>query len=153
MSCAEPPSPRSTPVAEPLQPAPNTVPPLQRLGLLRRRAASFGHAFRGVGAALRSEVHLQFHAVASVVTIGLGWFFRLSLGEWALVALAIGAVWAAELFNTAIEALTDLISPGYHPLAGRAKDVAAGAVLLMALGALAVGLLLFGPKAWALWQR
>ena len=58
----------------------------------------------------------------------------------------MAGVWAAELVNTAIEALTDLASPAYHPLAGKAKDVAAGAVLLAALGALMVGVLVFGPK-------
>ena len=121
-----------------------------RPGLLRRRMASFGHAFRGVGAALRTEVHLQFHAVATAAVLGTGWYFNLTLTEWALVALAVGGVWAAELFNTAIEALTDLVSPGYHPLAGKAKDVAAGAVLLAALAALAVGVAVFGPHLWAL---
>ncbi|MDJ0366285.1 diacylglycerol kinase family protein [Hymenobacter sp. H14-R3] len=127
--------------------------PAARPGLLRRRAASFGHAFRGVGAALRTEVHLQFHAVATAVVLGVGWFFGLSPTEWALVALAVGSVWAAELFNTAIEALTNLASPGYHPLAGRAKDVAAGAVLLAALAALVVGGCVFGPKVWALGSK
>ncbi|RZK54271.1 MAG: diacylglycerol kinase family protein [Hymenobacter sp.] len=130
-----------------------SAPEPARPGLLRRRVASFGHAFRGVGAALRSEVHLQFHAVATAAVLGAGWYFGLSLTEWALVALAVGSVWAAELFNTAIEALTNLASPGYHPLAGRAKDVAAGAVLLAALGALAVGGCVFGPKIWALLPR
>lgn len=137
-------------MAEPLRPAPNPVPPAQRPGLLRRRAASFGHALRGVAAALRSEVHLQFHAVASVAVLALGTYLGLNRLEWALVALAVGAVWTAELVNTAIEALTDLVSPGYHPLAGKAKDVAAGAVLLAALAALAVGVAVFGPRLWAL---
>jgi diacylglycerol kinase (ATP) len=111
--------------------------------------ASFGHAFRGVWAALRSEVHLQFHAVSTVVVIGLGFYFGITRLEWALVALAVACVWAAELMNTAIEALTDLASPGYHPLAGKAKDVAAGAVLLAAVGAVAVGILVFGPYVLA----
>ncbi|MFD1870987.1 diacylglycerol kinase family protein [Hymenobacter bucti] len=123
------------------------VPPAPR-GLLRRRAASFGHAFRGVAVALRSELHLQFHAVATVLALGLGYYCHLGATEWALVALAITSVWAAELFNTAIETLTDLASPGYHPLAGKAKDVAAGAVLLAALGAVLVGSLVFGPRLW-----
>ncbi|ALW87234.1 diacylglycerol kinase [Hymenobacter sedentarius] len=114
--------------------------------LWRRRVASFGHAFRGVWAALRSEVHLQFHALATVVVIGLGFYYALTRLEWALVTLAIAGVWAAELVNTAIEALTDLTSPDYHPLAGKAKDVAAGAVLIAALGAVIVGSLVFGPK-------
>jgi diacylglycerol kinase (ATP) len=107
--------------------------------------ASFGHAGRGVWSALRSEVHLRFHAVATVVVIGLGFYSGLSRLEWALVALSVACVWAAELMNTAVEALTDLASPAYHPLAGKAKDVAAGAVLLAALGALVVGALVFVP--------
>ena len=114
--------------------------------VLRRRVASFGHAFRGVGAALRSELHLRFHALATVAVVGLGFHYGIARLEWALVALAVAGVWAAELVNTAVEALTDLASPNYHALAGRAKDVAAGAVLLAALGALAVGALVFGPR-------
>ena len=133
-------------------------PPYQPLGahspsLLQRRAAAFGHAFRGVAMALRSELHLQFHAVATAVVLGGGFYFGLSPTEWALVVVAVASVWAAELFNTAIEALTNLVSPGYHPLAGRAKDIAAAAVLLAALGALAVGALVFGPKLWSLLPR
>ena len=112
----------------------------------RRRAASFGYAGRGVWEALRSEVHLRFHAVATAVVVGLGFYYGITRLEWALVALAAASVWTAELFNTAIETLTDLASPAYHPLAGKAKDVAAGAVLLAALGAVVVGALVFGPK-------
>lgn len=117
-------------------------------GLWRRRVASFGHAGRGVWLALRSEVHLRFHALATVAVIGLGLYYAISRLEWALVAIAVACVWAAELVNTAIEALTDLASPDWHPLAGKAKDVAAGAVLLAALGALVVGALVFGPHLW-----
>ena len=118
-------------------------------GLWRRRVASFGHAFRGLGSAWRSEVHLRFHAVATVAVLGLGFYYRLGRLEWALVALAVAGVWTAELLNTAIEALTDLASPDFHPLAGKAKDVAAGAVLLAAAGAAAVGALVFGPHLFA----
>lgn len=120
--------------------------------MLRQRAASFGYAFRGVAAALRSEIHLQFHAVATVIVIGLGFYFRVSAAEWALVALAVGLVWGLELANTAIEAVVNLVSPEYHPLAGRAKDVAAGAVLIGAVAALIVGLLIFGPRMWGLFR-
>ena len=130
-------------MAEPVPPTPERLRPPE--GLWRRRVASFGHAGRGVWSALRSEVHLRFHAVATVVVIGLGFYSGLARLEWALVALAVAGVWAAELMNTAIEALTDLASPAYHPLAGKAKDVAAGAVLLAALGALVVGALVFVP--------
>ena len=130
-------------MAEPVPPTPERLRPPE--GLWRRRVASFGHAGRGVWSALRSEVHLRFHAVVTVVVIGLGFYSGLSRLEWALVALAVACVWAAELMNTAVEALTDLASPAYHPLAGKAKDVAAGAVLLAALGALVVGALVFVP--------
>ncbi len=130
-------------MAEPAQPAPGRRRPPERLW--RRRVASFGHAGRGVWAALRSEVHLRFHAAATAAVIGLGFYCGITRLEWALVALAVAGVWAAELVNTAIEALTDLASPAWHPLAGKAKDVAAGAVLVAALGALVVGALVFGP--------
>ena len=130
-------------MAESVPPTPERLRPPE--GLWRRRVASFGHAGRGVWAALHSEVHLRFHALATVVVIGLGLHCEITRLEWALVALSVACVWAAELMNTAIEALTDLASPAYHPLAGKAKDVAAGAVLLAALGALVVGALVFGP--------
>ena len=130
-------------MAEPAPPTPERLRPPE--GLWRRRVASFGHAGRGVWSALRSEVHLRFHALATVAVIGLGLYCEITRLEWALVALSVAGVWAAELMNTAIEALTDLASPAWHPLAGKAKDVAAGAVLLAALGALVVGALVFVP--------
>ena len=129
-------------MAEPT--APNQLRPPD--GLWRRRVASFGHAGRGVWSAMRSEVHLRIHAAATVIVLGLGFYCDISRLEWALVALAIAGVWTAELLNTAIEALTDLASPDFHPLAGKAKDVAAGAVLLAATGAAVVGALVFGPR-------
>ncbi|MGB8168211.1 MAG: diacylglycerol kinase family protein, partial [Chthoniobacteraceae bacterium] len=70
--------------------------------------------------------------------------------EWAAVVGAIGLVWTAEGLNTAVEALTDLVSPGEHPLAGRAKDVAAGAVLCAATSAAVIGLVVFVPRLAAL---
>ena len=88
---------------------------------------------------------MRIHALATAAVLGAGLYYRLARLEWALVALAVAGVWTAELLNTAIEALTDLASPDFHPLAGKAKDIAAGAALLAALGALAVGALVFGP--------
>ena len=131
-------------MAEPALPAPDEHlrPPD---GLWRRRVASFGHAGRGVWTALRTEVHMRIHALATVGVFGAGLYYRLGRLEWALVTLAVAGVWTAELLNTAIEALTDLASPDWHPLAGKAKDIAAGAALLAALGALVVGALVFGP--------
>ena len=89
------------------------------------------------------ELSIRFLAAASVLTICAGAYFSLALPEWCAVLLALALVWAAEGFNTALERLTDLVSPGFHPLAGKAKDLAAGAVLLASVGAFLVGLFIF----------
>ena len=75
----------------------------------------------------------------------LGFGLGITRGEWVVVCLCIGLVISAELFNTAIERLVDLVSPQRHPLAGQVKDIAAGAVLVCALAAIAVGLIIFVP--------
>ncbi|MFO0691024.1 MAG: diacylglycerol kinase family protein [Myxococcota bacterium] len=117
---------------------------------LRRRLASFGYAARGIATMLRSEPNARIHAVAAIGVVVAGLALGIDRGEWLAIALAIGGVFTAEGFNTAFEALCDLTSPGRHPMVERAKDVAAGAVLLTALAAAAVGLLVFGPRlaAW-----
>jgi diacylglycerol kinase len=115
----------------------------------QKRLASFGFAFKGVSTLFRSQPNARIHLVAMVLAIGMGFCLKISVTEWALVALCIGAVLAAEAFNSALEFLTDLVSPNYHELAGKTKDVAAAGVLLTACGAAASGLLIFGPKLWA----
>lgn len=112
---------------------------------LNGRLRSFGHAFRGLGVLLQSQHNARIHALATLLVVAAGALFAISTAEWALVALAVAAVWTAEALNTAIEFLVDLASPEHHPLAAKAKDVAAGAVLVAALGSLAVAVLVFGP--------
>lgn len=119
---------------------------------LRRERTSFGHALRGLWQALKQEQHLRIHAIATILVLGIAIWLPLSRIDWALLTVAIGMVWAAELVNTAIERLTDLASPDFHPLAGQAKDVAAAAVLVTAIAAAVVGLLILGPPLWAWWQ-
>jgi diacylglycerol kinase len=87
--------------------------------------------------------------VITVGVVSVGVWLGLSARDWAVVALTVGVVLAAEGFNTALEALTDLVSPENHPLARVAKDVAAAAVTLTAIAAVVVGLLLLGPPLWA----
>ena len=84
---------------------------------------------------------MRIHAVLALAVVVVGGVVRFSLLAWAVVALAIGLVLAAELLNTAIEAVVDLVSPQQHPLAKRAKDVAAAAVLAASLAAVTAGLL------------
>lgn len=109
------------------------------------RLRSIRYAVQGIGTMLRSQHNAWVHAAATAVVVPLGLACGLSAGEWCWVVVAVVAVWAAEAVNTAIELLTDLASPAYHPVAGQAKDVAAGAVLITAAGAVAIGLLVFGP--------
>ncbi len=115
-----------------------------------RLGRSFGYAFRGIGTLLRTQANARIHAAATILAVAAGFWFDISRGEWLAIIGAIGLVWVAEGLNTAVEAVVDLISPERHPLAERAKDVAAGAVLCAALAALGIGLLIFGPRVWAM---
>src|SRR5436190_16414398 len=112
---------------------------------LKKRFNSFGYAFKGIATAFASEPNMRLHILAAAAAISLGWFFHIKTGEWCWIVLAIGLVWMAEIFNTAVEKLTDLASPDYHKLAGQAKDLAAGAVLIAAFTSLAIGILIFLP--------
>ncbi len=109
------------------------------------RARSIAHALCGIRTLMATQPNALLHVVIAISVVVLGLFFGLSLLEWALIAVSIAAVLASEAFNTALEFLADAIEPEHHPLIGRAKDVAAGAVLLTSLGAAAVGLLVFVP--------
>jgi diacylglycerol kinase len=114
------------------------------------RLHSVGHALRGVGVLLATQPNARIHAAATLVVVALGAWLRIDALEWALLATVIGLVFCAEALNTAIESLTDLVSPQWHALARDAKDVAAAAVLLASLAALAVGLWVFLPRLLAL---
>lgn len=111
----------------------------------KRLWRSFAYAFRGLRYMIGSERNFQVHIVALVLVVILGFVFHLSSTEWSLVVLCIAMVTAAECFNTAIELLTDMISPNHNPAAGRVKDVAAAAVTLSAIGAAIVGCIIFLP--------
>lgn len=117
--------------------------------MLKKRLNSFRFAFAGIASLVGSQPNARIHLLATALVIFAGFYFDLSKNEWCIVALAVAFVFAAEAFNTALEHLTDLVSPDYHPLAGKAKDVAAGAVLFAAIGAAAVGILVFLPKIMA----
>ena len=117
---------------------------------VRGKLLAFGYAVQGVAYMLRTQGNAWIQITITLVVTAAGFWFRLSVAEWCAVVLAIAAVWIAEALNTAIEAVTDLASPGRHELAGRAKDVAAGAVLVSIAAAAIVGLIVFGPRVWAL---
>ena len=105
--------------------------------------ASFGHAVRGIADSLRHQRNLRIHAVATVAILGLGLAVGLPDWKWVALWLAIGLVWSAELLNTAVESLCDLVQPAHDERVRRIKDAAAGAVLVAALAAAAVGVGVF----------
>jgi diacylglycerol kinase (ATP) len=111
---------------------------------------SFQCAARGAWLVLSRQRSGRVHAVAAVAAVALGLWSGLTAVEWCLVAGAIAAVTAAEALNTAVEQLADALCPEHHPGVGRAKDIAAGGVLLTAMGAAAIGVVLFAPRLWPL---
>lgn len=102
--------------------------------------AAFRYAFAGLVAAWRTERNLRIHGAVAVAVVVAGAVLRLPAAAWAIVFLTIALVVGAELLNAAVEAVVDLVSPEDHPLAKRAKDVAAAAVLVTASAAVAVAI-------------
>ena len=115
-----------------------------KTGFMRGRLRSFGFAWKGIVSLFRREPNAQVHLCAAVLVVS-----RSAL-EWCVVVLCIGCVFMAEGFNTALECIADKVSPGFDPMIGRAKDVAAGAVLLFVAASVAVGLIIFIPKIYGL---
>lgn len=113
---------------------------------MQRLIRSFGYALSGITYTLRTQMNFRIHLIAIVLVSLLGWSFHLSSGEWLWIILAVGLVLVTELLNTAIELLVDLVSPGYNALAGKVKDVAAGAVLVAAGISVIIGAVIFIPK-------
>jgi len=109
------------------------------------RIRSFRFAFNGIRVMICSQQNAWIHSLATVTVIIFGIYFGLTKSEWCWIVLAAISVWTAEALNTAFEFLTDVASPEFHPLAAKAKDVAAGAVLITAIGACLIGFLIFSP--------
>ncbi|MFN4811351.1 MAG: diacylglycerol kinase family protein [Bacteroidota bacterium] len=113
---------------------------------IQARLKSFVYAFEGVMYFIKHEAQALIHLIAIVAVIGAGYWFNISLTEWIAVIFAIGIVVSAEMLNTAIEKLTDMVSPQINEQAKIVKDLAAGAVLIASLTAFIIGLIIFLPK-------
>lgn len=109
------------------------------------RLRSMRVAVRGLGVMLRTQVNARIHLGMTLVVVIAGLWLELGRAEWLWIVVAIVVVWVAEGLNTALERLADALSPEHHPLVRQAKDVAAAAVLMAAIGAVIIGLLVFGP--------
>ena len=114
---------------------------MQILKMLR----SFRHAFAGLRF-LMEENNARFHVFVAVIVLSAGFYIKLSSIEWAIIVAQIGLVLVVETLNTAIEKLCDFVSPEYHQLIGKVKDLAAAAVLIMSTVAVIIGIIIFLPK-------
>lgn len=108
--------------------------------------SGFAYAAKGLIEAVKSQFTIRFHFVSTIVVVAMSFYYHLSATEWCFILLSISLVWTTELLNTALEYLTDFVSPEYNYLAGKVKDIAAGAVLVVALISVFVGLIIFAPK-------
>ena len=116
----------------------------------KKQLKSFTFAWKGILTCAGHEQNITFHLIAAVAVVAAGFFFNITHTEWMVVMLCIGTVISAELFNSAIERLVDLVSPEWQKIAGEVKDIAAGAVLVTAIAAAIVGLIVFLPYVIAL---
>ena len=113
----------------------------------RKVLRSFRFAGQGIVDLFRYENNAKVHLLIAGLVIPVGLWLRLTRVEWAVVLTQIGLVWAAEAINTALEKLCDFVSPGLHPQIKAIKDMASGAVLILAIGAVVVGVIVLGGKA------
>lgn len=109
------------------------------------RWRSLGHAIDGISTLFRDQHNAWIHALATAVVLAGAYYFHVSAIEWLALIVAISMVWIAEALNTAFEYLCDVVSPEFHPLVKKSKDIAAGAVLIAAMGAVAIGVVVFLP--------
>lgn len=123
------------------------------LGFWRGRWFSFAAAFSGAVHVIRTQPNAWIEVTALVVVAAAAFYFRVSAIEWSVLLMCIFGVLALEAINTAVEAIIDLVSPHYHPLAKIAKDAAAGALVFAVLGSLCVAIAVFGPRLLALFWR
>ena len=110
---------------------------------MKQLIQSFVFAAKGIRQAIRGQRNLKIHVAAAMAVAAAGVYYAISSTEWGLVILATGLVITAELMNTSIEGLVDLIEPRHHPLAGKIKDIAAGGVLVASVTAAGIGILVF----------
>lgn len=114
---------------------------------------SLFYAFRGIRHVFGTEANMKIHIVFTFLVIVSGLFFKISTVEWMFCLSCFGLVISMEMINTAIEKLVDYISPEFNSIAGKIKDITAGAVLISAIFAASTGLIIFVPKGWIFIQN
>lgn len=120
---------------------------------INKLISSFGHAIRGIKTVFKTEQNFRIHTIATLLVLLLSRLLKISKQEFILIILCIASVMVTEILNTAIEKLCDFVSPQYHDKIKTIKDMSAGAVLLMSITALIIGLTIFIPKIFQFLEK
>lgn len=113
---------------------------------IKRLRKSFGYAFKGIDDVIKHEPNMKIHVVVAILVVVMAFILKVSIIEWIILVLLIGAVLAAETINTTIENLVDMYTKEYDEKAKIVKDTAAGTVLILAITSAIIGLIIFIPK-------
>lgn len=113
---------------------------------IKRLRKSFGYAFKGIDDVIKHEPNMKIHVVVAILVVIMAFILKVSIIEWIILVLLIGAVLAAETINTTIEKLVDMYTKEYDEKAKIVKDTAAGTVLILAITSAIIGLIIFIPK-------
>ncbi|MGI8383308.1 diacylglycerol kinase family protein [Robertmurraya sp. P23] len=109
---------------------------------------SFRHALSGFSKAVKEERNMRIHLFFTMLVVLLGYLLQVSIVEWVFLLLSIGGVISLELINSSIENLVDLVTEEFHPLAKKAKDMAAAAVFIFSIVSIIIGMIIFIPRLW-----
>ena len=120
------------------------------MNIMRKHLDSYRYAIRGIGLAFRAENNMIIHLAAGIAVVAINYIIGVTTTEWLITLMLVGLAWTAEVFNTAIEKLADRVSREHDPLIGQAKDLAAGAVLIICLFAVICAGVIYWPYAWSL---
>jgi len=123
---------------------------LSENGFVKSRIKAILIALDGIKYVYNSQKNTKIHAGFSIAVFLLAWLLKINRIEWISLLLVVGLVWMAELLNTAIEVMIDIVSPEQNQMAKIAKDVSAGGVLIAAFISILIGILIFGPRLWQL---
>ena len=113
--------------------------------MIKKHLKSYTYAFRGIWMAFRHESNMAVHLLAGIVVVSINFFLNVDRSTWLITLMLIGVVWAAEIFNTAVEKLCDRVTKEHDALIGRVKDLAAGAVLILCIIAVACAVIVYYP--------
>ncbi len=114
--------------------------------IVTQEIQSFGYAIKGFLTSVKRDRHFRFHVFASIAVIAAGFYLEVTKAEWLILIICIAMVFAMELLNSAIETLTDMVSPEWNVHAGRVKDISAAAVLVCSIASAIIALLVFVIK-------